>query len=457
MGMTRLLSALRITGKALATVSVLAMVTASGAQAWSQTPAEPPQTLAPESAPPSPVDAEMGESVAAVVNDDIISSYDLVQRMRLLILTLRIQPTQENLPQIQQQALRSLVEERLKIQELRRVEKENKTTIIYTDKELDEELAQTIQGQFRMTPDQFFGQLATQGVGRATYREQARAEMSWQQYMGGRYGSRLRIGHDQIKAYQTRLAEAAAKPQFEVSEIYIDAARVGGMQVATQGAQQLVDQMQQGAPFDQVARQFSAAPTAAAGGDAGWISPGEMPPEVDAVLEQLRPGQLSRPIPTQEGVYIIYLRDKRAGASASMVNLKQAAIAVPEGADQATYDTAVRGLEQLRALAPNCQTLEAKAAQVPNVIAGDMGEAELSTLAPGFADAARNTAEGVLSATPIRTAVGVHLAMVCGKRSSGADNVTEQQIENRLKGQQLDLISKRVMRDLRTTATIEVK
>jgi peptidyl-prolyl cis-trans isomerase SurA len=275
--------------------------------------------------------------------------------------------------------------------------------------------------------------------------------------MGGRYGSRLRIGHDQIKAYQTRLAEAAAKPQFEVSEIYIDAARVGGMQVATQGAQQLVDQMQQGAPFDQVARQFSAAPTAAAGGDAGWISPGEMPPEVDAVLEQLRPGQLSRPIPTQEGVYIIYLRDKRAGASASMVNLKQAAIAVPEGADQATYDTAVRGLEQLRALAPNCQTLEAKAAQVPNVIAGDMGEAELSTLAPGFADAARNTAEGVLSATPIRTAVGVHLAMVCGKRSSGADNVTEQQIENRLKGQQLDLISKRVMRDLRTTATIEVK
>ena len=37
----------------------------------------------------------------------------------------------------------------------------------------------------------------------------------------------------------------------------------------------------------------------------------------DAALEELRPGQLSKPIQVKDGVYIIYLRDKRAGSATS--------------------------------------------------------------------------------------------------------------------------------------------
>ena len=433
-----------ITGKVLATASVLAMVMAgTGPVAWGQSS--------------SSIEPQIAESVSAVVNDDIISSYDLVQRMKLLILTSGLQPSQENIPQIQQEALRSLVEERLQIQELKRVEKENKTSIIATDKELDEQIADIVQNEYKVTPEQFYAQLQQQNVGRQTYREQVRAEMSWQQYMHGRYGSRLRIGEDQIKATMQRMTEAAAKPQYEVSEIYIDAGRVGGLQIAVQGAQQLIDQMKQGAPFPAVARQFSASATAASGGDAGWISPGEMPAQVDAVLADLRPGQLSPPIPTDEGVYIIYLRDKRAGGGSSLVTLKQAAVIVPAEADEAAVAAAGRSLEQVRALSPTCSDLEAKAATVSGVLAGDLGEAEVSGLAPGFAEAAASTPDNTLSASPIRTQGGVHLVMVCGRRNSGGPNLTSKQVENRLYGQQLTLIAKRVMRDLRTTATIEVR
>jgi len=64
----------------------------------------------------------VSESVAAIVNDDIVSTYDLVQRMRLVAVTAGIQPSEETLPQLQREALRGLIEERLQIQELRRVE-----------------------------------------------------------------------------------------------------------------------------------------------------------------------------------------------------------------------------------------------------------------------------------------------------------------------------------------------
>jgi len=455
-------SARSVTTFAAGAASILAMTVAIfGPPVLAQDQAgAPPQVQAPPAAPQeapqaAPAPAPLSESVAAVVNDDIISSYDLMQRMRLLMATSGMQPTQENLPQIQQEALRSLIDERLQMQELRRVEKQQKITIISTDKEVDEQVADIAQAN-KMSADQLKQSLVAQGIGLETWRAQLRADSSWQSWIQGRYGSRLRIGEDQIKAYQRRLAESAAKPQYQISEVFLDANRVGGMEVAVNGAAQLITQMQQGAPFAAVARQFSGSATAANGGDVGWVNQGEMPAEVDAALEQLRPGQLSRPIQVKDGVYIIYLRDKRAGSKTAIVDLKQVAAPLAADATQAQVDAAAKLLTDLKPKITSCQTLEATAAKVDGLIAGDLGEAEITDLAPAFQEAANKLEVGQIS-DPIRTDAGLHLIAVCGKRQGGANAPTHDQIENRLRGQQLALISKRYLRDLRNQATIETR
>jgi peptidyl-prolyl cis-trans isomerase SurA len=447
-------SARSVTKLAACTASILALTVASLGSAVQAQEAAPPSADA-SAAAAAPRANPLSESVAAVVNDDIISSYDLMQRMRLLMVTSGMQPTQENLPQLEQEALRSLIDEHVQMQELRRVEKAQKITIISTDQEVAEQIQDIAKGN-NMTADQLTQQLAAQGVGIDTWKAQIRADSSWQAWISGRYGSRLRIGDDQIKAFERRQAEAASKPQYQVSEVFIDAQRVGGMEVAENGAKQLITQMQQGAPFPAVARQFSASPTAANGGDAGWVSPGEMPPEVDAALEQLRPGQLSAPVPVRDGVYIIYLRDKRSGAKTALVDLKQVAVALPKDAPQAQVDAANKLLVELKPKITSCETLEATAGKTDGVVAGDLGEAEITDLAPAFQDAANSLKVGQVS-DPIRTDAGLHLIAVCGKRQSGAQAPTHDQIENRLRGQQLALISKRYLRDLRNSATIETR
>ena len=399
------------------------------------------------------MESSIGESVAAVVNDDIISTYDLVQRMRLLSITAGIQPDENTLPQLQREAMRSLIEERLQIQELRRVEKEHKTDIVATDADVDAELTEVAKGN-NITGDQMLAQLRSAGVGPETLREQIRAEVSWQGYIRGRYGSRLRIGQDQIKAVQEQLTVSAGKPQYQISEVVIDPSRVGGIDNAIQGAGQLIGQIQQGAPFPAVARQFSSSATAANGGDAGWVGAGEMPAEVELALEQLRPGQISRPIVTDDGVYIIALRDKRAGSNVALVSLKQAAVPLAADASPEEVQAAATQLEALRPLVTGCADLEAKAADVQGVMAGDLGEAEVAGLTEGFQTAVATTPDGQLS-QPVRTNAGLHLVMVCGRRQSGAQIPTAQQIESRLVGQQLSMISRRLLRDLRGTATIE--
>ena len=435
----------------------LACALIAAPQAWAQ-PAEAPVGTAPADAPPAPVRAAptgISESVAAVVNDDIVSTYDLAQRMRLLIATSGVQPTDENLQQFQREALVSLVDEHLQFQELRRVEKEQKIDILADDTEINEEIAGMAQ-QNNMSGDQFVAFLSQRGIGPETLKDQLRAQISWARWIRGRYGSRLRIGDDQIAATQARLSAEAAKPQYNIGEVLIDAGRVGGMPQAMQGAQQLVSQLQQGAPFPAVARQFSALPTAAAGGDAGWISAAEMPTEVQAVLEQMRPGQLSQPIPVKDGVYILYLKEKRAGGAATLVNLKQAAVALAQTATPADEAAAREKLVALKPQFKTCETLEATAAKTPGVIAGDLGEAEVADLAPQFREAAEKLKVGEIS-DPIRTAAGMHLVAVCGRRSASAAQVDKQQIEQRLFGQQLSMIARRYMRDLRNSATIETR
>ena len=432
-----------------AAICVLTLMGGAGASLAQPIPAPPPV------APPPPTNS-LSEGVAAVVNDSIISTYDFRQRMRLLLITSGLQPTRENLPQIEQEALRSLVDEHLQVQEIRREEKEQKFKILADDNDVNHEIARIAQGN-RMTGDQMLKALSTAGVGPTTLKDQIRAQVSWERWIQGRYGgSRMKIGQDQINAVIRQLEAESAKPQYQLAEIFIDASRVGGEDQAVSGAQQLVAQLQQGAPFGAVARQFSAASTAANGGDAGWQTESSLQPEVREVVSQMRPGTLSRPIAVHDGVYIIYLRDKRSGSGAEMVTLKQAAIALAADAPDSQVDAARQTLAGLRSKIADCASLSAAVAQAAGVVPGDLGEADVNELAPVFRDAIKGLEVNQVS-QPIRTPVGMHLVQVCGRRHSGPNLPPREEIEARLQDQQLSQISKRYLRDLRNSATIEVK
>jgi len=407
-------------------------------------------------AAPAPAENGLSEGVVAIVNDNVISTYDLRQRVLYLMVTAGVRPTPENIPQVQQEALRALIDERIEIQEIKREEKEQKFEILATDDDVNHEIARMAQGN-RMTADQLLEALSKVGVGADTLREQIRAEMSWQRWIQGRYGgSRMKIGQDQVNAVIRSLEAEASKPQYQVSEIFIDSTRAGGIGPATDGAKQLVTQMQQGAPFAAVARQFSSAPTAANGGDAGWESESELAPEVRDAITQIRVGQLSAPIVAHDGVYIILVRDKRSGSDSVVVQLKQAAISLPTDASPAQIDAAQAKLIKLKSQITSCASVEADAAKIDGVVAGDLGQADVKDLAPSFQEAIKPLKVDEVS-DPVRTGAGLHLIILCGKHQSGLTIPSRDEIESRIEDQQLSMISKRYLRDLRSSATIETR
>jgi peptidyl-prolyl cis-trans isomerase SurA len=271
----------------------------------------------------------------------------------------------------------------------------------------------------------------------------------------GRFQSRARPSPAAVDAALRQIGEAASKKQYLVGEIYIEASRVGGQQAALNGANQLVAQMVQGAPFQNVAQQFSAAPSAARGGDAGWIVEGTVQPALQRALDQLEVGQLSRPIPVEGGVYIIYMRDKRDGSSVSLVQIKQVMIELPEDAGEAAVAAATSRLEALRPQL-TCDNILTRASSEQGLLGADLGEADVQNLASQFQQVARSAEVGSVS-TPVRTPLGLHLLAVCGRRAGGVEAPDRRQVEGQLFAQNLATLGRRYMRDLREDALIEMK
>jgi peptidyl-prolyl cis-trans isomerase SurA len=264
------------------------------------------------------------------------------------------------------------------------------------------------------------------------------------------------IEDNQVKAALDQANAASLKPQYQLAEIFLDASHVGGQQAAEDGAKQLVAQIQQGAPFAAVAHQFSSLSTAANGGDVGWVAGDDLRPEVRAAVEQMRPNSLSEPIPTTKGVYIVMLRQKREGTGATVVDLRQAAISLPENAPAAEVSAAETKLETLRKHANGCDSLQAEAAKTSGVVAADLGETEVKDLRPAFQKALDTLKIDEIS-QPIRTDVGLHLIAVCARHASGVAAVTKADITDKLRGEQLSMFARRFLRDLRNSATIETR
>jgi peptidyl-prolyl cis-trans isomerase SurA len=386
-----------------------------------------------------PASAQSVEGVVAIVNDEVISTYDVRQRGNLIILSAGVQSTPELQQRAQSQALRELVDESLQMQEAGNFD------IQVSDDQVNRRLTDIARSN-QATLEAFAQQLAESGIGVSTLSRQIRADIAWNTLINGLYRNRVRISEQQVRETQERLAFNASRPHYLVSEIFLPADTPAEIAELQRGAVSLLQQMQQGASFPMVARQFSAAPSAAAGGDIGWIAAGDWPAEVEAVVSNLQPGQVSTPIAAQTGVYIVALRDRREGlppGSTSRVSLRQ--IAAPAAN--------LSALERAQRRITSCAQLEADVGAVPDAQVIDLGETTESDLSQAIRDRIANIAPG--SAAPVEVSGDqASTIVVCRRTTGGGGLPSADELEDQLFERELSLLSERYLRNLRREATI---
>lgn len=390
--------------------------------------------------------------IAAVVNDEVISVFDLVSRMQMVMLSSNIPDTPELRERMGRQVLRSLIDERLQMQEAKR------QNVSASDAEVEKALQQIAQ-QNNISTEQLLQLLKSRGIGRSALVNQVTAGLLWAKLVRRQAAQTVDISEEEIDEAVKRAHETAREPQTRIAEIFLTVDNPAQNEEVRRFAERLSQEMRRGARFSAVARQFSQAASAPVGGDMGWLRPDQLPPELAQAVARLGPGDLSAPIPYGGGYYLLLVLDRRlGGASASkqetVYDMVQVVFSLPTGANEAALRTAIGEAESIRTAAKDCPTLlrigREKAPQLSSE-----GRIPESRIAPEM----RKIIDGLpigQASQPIVQRNGVGVIMVCGKSNSGDGNMREEIAESLIR-QRLDTVSRRYLRDLRRNSYVDVR
>jgi peptidyl-prolyl cis-trans isomerase SurA len=392
--------------------------------------------------------------IAAVVNDDVISMFDLISRMRMVMVSSNIADTPEMRQRIGTQVLHSLVDEKLELQEAKR------QNVTATDSEIYNGLQQ-IEKQNNMKSGQLNELLKARSIDRAALVDQLTAGIVWAKLVRRQAAQTTDISDEEIDEALKRAKEHASEPQSRVAEIFlaVDSPAQDGEVKAL--AERLTQEMRQGSRFSAVARQFSQSATAAVGGDIGWLRPDQLPPELGKAVSALRPGELSAPLRVTGGYYLLLVVDRRNGASGSgteqetVYDIVQVVFPLPARPSEAARQAALREVASVRGAAKDCPSLlkigKEKAPQLSSE-----GQLRANNISPQMRTLVNQLAIGQVS-EPIVQKNGVGVIMVCAKKDGGGVAVTRDNVTESLLRQRLDTVARRYLRDLRRNAYVDVR
>jgi peptidyl-prolyl cis-trans isomerase SurA len=393
-----------------------------------------------------------GLRIVAVVNDDVISAYDLDQRLRFVLVTAGIPVTDDSMQRLAPQVLRTMIEEKIKMQEGEK----------FGIEPSQDAVAQQI-GRFERRNNIPEGALPevleNNGASIEPFVNQIEAAYVWNRAVTARFGNSVSVSDDEVDAAIAELKAQQGQQEFRIAEIFVpaDPADPGD---ARQTIERLVQELRSGADFAALANSFSGAPSAARGGDLGFVKLEDLGSELAPVAARLSPGQLSTPVQTPLGFYLLLMIDQRTSPGLPVgpveLRLSQYQVGVPAGANDAAVSAAMDQARAATAGLSGCDAFNAAAANSGSPLSGPLGTVEQSKLPETLQSAVSGLPDGQPS-TPVRTGEGVSVLMVC-ERSGGTDmDEIRATIRSRLVNERLADRARRYLRDVKRNALVEIR
>jgi peptidyl-prolyl cis-trans isomerase SurA len=391
--------------------------------------------------------------IAAVVNNTIVTVDDLNARMNLVMKSSGIPDTPQNRQQLQTRILRTLIDEKLQLQEAA------KYKVVASKDDVDRAL-ENIEQRNNMPAGGLTKYLSSAGIPRSTLVDQVTASLVWNKVVQGRYSSDVSVSDAEVQDEIVRIKSDFGKPQSHVAEIFL------GMDNPTQDteikalADRLIDQIGKGAQFSAVAQQFSQAPSAATGGDIGWVTPSQFGPPLDQAIAKMNPGEISYPLRTSAGYYILFLIERRTPGENSVDDTQLSMVEVvlpltPQSPPQEQQKVFAQA-QQISSTAKSCGEMAQIArdkgpefsTQTPNVRAGDLPP-ELKDVVMGL-----KIAE---ASKPVPARGGVGIIMVCEKKEAASALPSNDQVYEQIMRTRMDQMARRYLRDLRRSAYVDIR
>ena len=392
-------------------------------------------------------------TATAIVNGHVITGTDIDQRVALVISASNNQLSEEELARLRMQVLRNLIDETLQIQAARSQEIEV-TQAEVTDRY--NTLAVQNFGQETGAMDEY---LISIGSSPASLKRQIEGELAWSNLLRRNIAPFVNVSEEEVNELLKRMEESRGTEEFRLAEIFL-AATPENRNAVLENGQQIMQQLRQGGSFQGYARQFSQASTAATGGDLGWLRLAQLrSTQLEAIVNEMQPGQLVGPVEIPGGFWIVYLVDKRqvlmADPRDAVLSLKQISISFEPGISEEL------AAQQVQAFSTGVQNM--RGCGDADAVAGSLGASVVTNdqiRARSLPEQLQNIVLNLQVGQPTppfgSIEEGVRVLMLCGRDDPEVvGGPSFDDMMNQLEDERVNKRAQRYLRDLRNDAYID--
>jgi peptidyl-prolyl cis-trans isomerase SurA len=406
------------------------------------------------------------DSVAAIVNNDVITVRELDERTGLIERRLAQQhapvPPQD---QLRAQVLNQMVLERIQL------EKAKEDGIVVDDTAVQKTL-QRLAAANNLSLDVYRARIEAEGVPWSVFTRDARNELTLSKLREKEVDSKVTVSDAEVANYiaSQRGPGARAQQDLRIEHILVKVpagAAQADVDAAQKKAQAILQQAKSGAKFETLAKDNSQAADAKKGGDLGFQAPGNLPAAFVTAASQLRPGEVNPDVlRTDEGFEVMRLVDRRTGVGGSaadapklvQTHVRHILLRVGEGESEgAARQKLLEIRRQIEAGGDFAKFASTYSQDGSASQGGDLGWISPGETVPEFERAMNNLKDGEIS-EPVRSEYGYHLIQVLGRREAQGSVAQQMDLARQAIGQRkAEQAYADWLRQLRDSAYVQYK
>ena len=257
--------------------------------------------------------AELVDRIVAAVNDDAITLSELNEAIEPYVQQIREahyppEARREILFKLRQDILNKLIDEKLTSQETARL------NVSVDDREVDQHIEQ-IKSEHFLTEEELRKSLAAEGYTLEEYRQRIKEQILRVRLINIEVKSKIAVTEKDIRDYyEEHKEDYQGVRKYHLRTILIrvpPSASADQEKAALEKMESIVEMLESGAAFDELAKQYSQDGTAAAGGDLGLFALDELSAEFQETVRRMAEGQISPVLHTPKGYQILMLQEMK--------------------------------------------------------------------------------------------------------------------------------------------------
>ena len=417
-------------------------------------------------AAPLVVAAELSETgefldgVVAVVNEGIVLRSQFDEQMN----TISERAADQDIPLPPANVLEEQVLERLILNEIQ-LQRAERIGLQVSDAMLNDSIrriAEQSGARFEDMP----ALLSKDGLSYPDFRRSLRDEITIEQLRRIEVGQSINVSEREIEQCIADLeGNVVVNSEYELSHIRLSFSETASPEEVKEIedlANDIYQQIQDGADFREMAARYSAGDTALAGGSLGWLQGQQVPTLFTDVLQDMGTGDVSRPLRAANSFHLVKIDNLRSAVERSEVNqvkVRHILITPNEIIDD---ETAKQRLDEALAKIRGGEDFGEQAKLLSDDpgsanLGGDLGWAGPGTFVPEFEQVIEQAEIGAVS-EPFRSPFGWHILEVLDRRVyDNTEDVKKGNCDLRIRNSKMEEETQLWMQRLRDEAFVDAR